>query len=317
MSPSRSEVVEPPERPSEAPRSRGPGAGTLVLLAALALVAAIGVALRWPRAGAPPTGAAGSSVRIVSLAPAITETLIALQAGDLLVGVSEYCRTEDLGERPRVGTALTPQLEALVRLEPTLILTSRVAGEQTAPLSRIAPTRQLPWLTLEEVVPSVRELGELVDRPEAAHALAGRLQELLSAEPPPDAPRVLLTMSYEDTGDPRIWFLRKNSLHGSVLRAAGGRNAMSQDVTGQPHLSVEELLRLDPDQIILLADADKTSEEQARARLDELRKLTPLGAVRFERLGVVRLPNVFSGGPRILDLVEPLRREIRRLHDGS
>lgn len=321
MNASRSETAQPlRKRTSESrsspppPAARTSGIRFFALLALVFTAAIVLVVLRWPRAGAADSSVSTPGApRIVSLAPAITETLIALEATDRLVGVSTYCRTDGLGELPRVGTALTPQYESLVRLEPTLILTSRVSGDQTELLSRIAPTRQLPWLTLEEVTGSVRELGELVGRPQAGRALAKRLEQVLSVEPSADAPRVLLAMSYEDTGDPRIWFVRKNSLHGAALRAAGGRNAVSQDVAGQPHLSVEELLRLDPDRIILLEDADRTSAEEAARRLDQLRKLTPLGAVRRDRLGVVRLPNVFSGGPRILDLVEPLRSEIGRL----
>lgn len=320
MNTSRSEMTEPlreravqghagPARPTV----RTSGVRSLALLALVFVAAMVLVVLRWPRTGATSPPSVSAAARIVSLAPAITETLIALGATDRLVGVSTYCRIDGLGELPRVGTALTPQYESLVRLEPTLILTSRVAGAQTESLSRIAPTRQLPWLTLDEVTASVRELGELVGRAEAGRALASRLEEVLAVEPPADAPRVLLAMNYEDTGDPRIWFLRRNSLHGAALGAAGGRNAVPQDVSGQPFLSVEELLRLDPDRIILLEDAERVSAEEAARRLDKLRKLTPLRAVRHDRLGVVRLPNVFSSGPRIVDLVEPLRCEIGRL----
>jgi ABC-type Fe3+-hydroxamate transport system substrate-binding protein len=252
--------------------------------------------------------------RLVSLAPVITETLLSLDASAELVGVSQFCRTDSLQALPRVGTSITPQLEAIARLEPTLILTSAVAGEQTAPLERLAPTKQLPWLTLPEVIESIKELSRLVGHPERGIALAGRMSETLDVEAPADAPRVLLTMSYGDTGAQEIWFMRRNSLHGALLAAAGGRNAVTRDVTGQPRLSIEELLRIDPDQIILLVDAERTDAAEAQKRLEPLRKLTPLKAVQTDRVGVLWAPNVFSTGPNILDLVEPLRREIRRLH---
>jgi len=259
-----------------------------------------------------PSSAAGRP-RFVSLAPAVTETLFALGVDEELVGVSQYCRLVGFAERPRVGTAITPAFEAIARLEPTLILTSEVAGEQTGPLSRIAPTRQFPWLGLEEVIGSVRSLGAAVGVAERGAALADRMERALTQEPPPDAPRVLLTMSYGDTGGSEFWFIRDNSLHGALLRAAGGRNAVARAITGQPRLSVEEVLRLDPDQVILLVDAEQVDAAEAEARLAPLRRLTALRAVASGRVGLVRRPNVFSGGPGILEVIEPLRAEIQRL----
>src|SRR6478736_5863794 len=56
-------------------------------------------------AGAERAGAA----RVVSLAPAITETLFAIGAGDQVVGVSNYCHfPKDVERLPRTGSAITP-----------------------------------------------------------------------------------------------------------------------------------------------------------------------------------------------------------------
>lgn len=306
-------------KPGAAPRWTGSRRTALpgVVLALGALLLAWLAFTRWPGSPSNPIDAAtkpsaSPAERVVSLAPAVTETLLALGAGERLVGVSQYCRG-DLGALPRVGSALTPQLEAIARLRPTLIVTSLVAGTQLQPLSRLAPTKELPWLELDEVVSSVRELGGLVDRAAEGDRLARRLAETLSASPPPDAPRVLLTMSYGDTGSEEVWFIRRNSLHGALLHAAGGRNAVARDVTGQPRMSVEELLRVDPEMLVLVVDSDEVSEDEARRRLQPLFALKPLRAVREGRVGLLRAPNPFSVGPRILDLVEPLRREIARV----
>lgn len=311
-------MKEPVRAATGAPFARNPRRWLLAALCAVGVsLLLFWVVQRLPRGAAPAPANVGAAapqeIRLVSLAPAITETLIALGAQGELVGASQFCRLGALGERPRVGTAITPAYEAIARLEPTLILTSQVAGEQLGPLSRLAPTRQLPWLTLEEVLSSIRDLGPWVGRNAEAAALATRMERALAKPSPPNAPRVLLTMSYGDTGGQELWFIRDNSLHGALLRAAGGQNAVSRAVTGQPRLSVEEVLRLDPDQIILLADAEQVSAEEATVRLAPLRKLAPLRAVASGRVGLVRERNVFSGGPGVLDVIEPLRAEIQRL----
>ena len=74
---------------------------------------------RAPRA-APP---AAPPTRIVSLAPAVTETLFALGEGGAVVGVSQYCDYPPAATHlPKVGTFLTPNVEAIAALRPDLII---------------------------------------------------------------------------------------------------------------------------------------------------------------------------------------------------
>src|SRR5271169_1846339 len=62
-------------------------------------------------------------MRIVSLAPSVTEDLFALGAGPQVVGVSQYCDyPPQVRELPRVGSFLTPNLEAIIALRPTLVV---------------------------------------------------------------------------------------------------------------------------------------------------------------------------------------------------
>jgi iron complex transport system substrate-binding protein len=72
------------------------------------------------------TGAARASIgpqRIVSLAPAITETLFALGAGAQVVGVSQYCDyPPEVVKLPKIGTFLTPNIEAIAGLRPTIVI---------------------------------------------------------------------------------------------------------------------------------------------------------------------------------------------------
>jgi iron complex transport system substrate-binding protein len=66
---------------------------------------------------------AGPPMRIVSLAPSTTETLFAIGAGAQVVGVSQYCDyPPQVLKMPKVGSFLTPNLEAIVGLTPELIV---------------------------------------------------------------------------------------------------------------------------------------------------------------------------------------------------
>lgn len=64
--------------------------------------------------------------RIVSLAPSITETLFALDLGDRVAGVTDYCDYPgEARSRPKVGGIINPSVEAIVVLQPDLVLIGR------------------------------------------------------------------------------------------------------------------------------------------------------------------------------------------------
>ncbi|MCX7988202.1 MAG: helical backbone metal receptor [Thermodesulfovibrio sp.] len=64
--------------------------------------------------------------RIISLAPNVTETLYYLNAGDNIVGVSDYCNwPENVKNKIRVGGMLNPSFEKILFLKPDLIIISQ------------------------------------------------------------------------------------------------------------------------------------------------------------------------------------------------
>lgn len=252
---------------------------------------------------------ASAGTRIVSLAPAVTETLFTIGAGASVVAISDYCDSPPEALRlPRVGTSITPNYEAIARLGPTLIVSESNVSSRRRELEAVAPTQLLPWLRLEEVASSIRELGKLSERREAAEKLADRLLARLSV-PEPDGPRVLLVLGGESADESDIWFVRRNSLHGAALRAAGARNAVAEDVSGPPQLSHERLLSLDPDAIVVLR---RPSASGAPAR-SGFERFSTLKAVNAGHVSVLLAPEAFANGPRILGLVDRLHAELVRL----
>jgi ABC-type Fe3+-hydroxamate transport system substrate-binding protein len=255
--------------------------------------------------------------RLVSLSPAITETLFAIGAGPELVGVSDYCNYPEAAKKlPRTGTALTPSYEAIVRLSPSMILCEAAASTPKRELSALGVTKFLPWLSLEDIVASTRLLGALTTHPAGADVLATKLWEGLAVAEAPNGPRVLVVLG-EGTGKlSEIYFIKKNSIHGAALRAAGARNAVAEDVPGVPRLSIEELLRLDPDAIIVLVAPTPDGPSEAQV-VHDYEALEPLTAVKNKRVSVLQSAEAFANGPRILTLAEHLRQEVSRLFPAS
>jgi ABC-type Fe3+-hydroxamate transport system substrate-binding protein len=275
-----------------------------------ALLFSAGAAVGISRLAAKKLGQVGTR-RLVSLTPAITETVLSLGGSTQLVGVSNYCVLPASLKLPRLGSSLTPSFEAIAGLRPSLILCDDSAGAKRQELAAIAKCEILPWLTLPEVVQSTRRIGQLLGQGPAGDALAERLHSRLSRQPPAGAPRVLLLLSYDPDRPAEIWFIRQNSLHGAALGAAGAQNAVAHDVPGLPRLSVEQLIELDPDVVLIIPSPGATLELRKRL-LTAVSALAPLRAVKEGKVGVVNGASQ-SVGPSILELSDALAAMLRKM----
>ena len=286
-------------------RHRERQAGSVLLVVGLALVAAVAAWAIHEVIPDPASQHHEGPQRIVSLSPALTETLFAIGAGDQVVGVSDYTETPaEAVDRPHAGTAITPDLEELVLLRPTLIIAQSTSMPNLDQMRAIARTRVLDWLSVEDIVAGTRELGRLTGREREADDLANLFVARLKRTARPDAPRVLLLLGYPGGETEQLWFVKRNSLHGKALTAAGARNAIDEDVVGPPVLSLERVLQVDPDIIIVLGSTNEDGTVRA------LRRLSSLRAVESERLVTLNDPGMLIPGPRIIDLIESLQAHI-------
>jgi iron complex transport system substrate-binding protein len=283
----------------------------VILLAALCGSTAIVLAVwRQPQSRDVPD----TRMRIVSVMPPITETLFEIGAGEYVVGRSDWCEfPPPVRDLPSCGSARTPNVEAIARLEPTLIVGDDSVATAHEKLSGLGHAEFIPWLTAEEMLAGTRRLGRLTGCEEAANRLADELEPVLLAKEPADGPRVLLAMAHSPGQLQTVTFMRRNSMHGRVLYAAGGRNAADFDVTGVPNMSIEKAIELDPDMIILIAVAGDVTPDTREAILADWQRITPLRAVREGRIGLLHGKNMVPAARRTFRLAEALREEIERL----
>ena len=281
----------------------------VLIVALLAVGLAVGLSSLWIEEETD-----ASPERIVSLMPPVTETLFEIGAGDQLVGRSDWCsHPTEAFSLPQCGSALTPNLEVVVRLQPTLILANNSNATARDDLRGLGHAEFLPWLSAEDMIASTRKLGQLTGHIEEANELADELALALLKPPPPDGPRVLLVMLPEPGRLEPVSFLRRNSVHGQMLYAAGGRNAVDEDVSGVPEISMERVIELDPDMIIMVGIRDEVPEAEHAQLMADWSRIAPLSAVREKRIGLVSGPHFYGAGRRLLRAVDDLHAEIERL----
>src|SRR5262245_48982268 len=115
-------------------RSRASSIAPAAALAALAAFAALGcrrddaAPAPAPAAAAPATTPAAH--RVVSLTPSATEVVAALGSTAQLVGVDEYSSfPPEVAGLPKVGSFLSPNLEIIVGLKPTVVIVDDVHSQ--------------------------------------------------------------------------------------------------------------------------------------------------------------------------------------------
>ena len=190
--------------------------------------------------------------RIVSLAPSVTEMLFALGLDDEIVGVTEFCNyPPQATTKPKVGYS-SPNLEAIVRLEPELVLAPR-AFLRADLLSKFEelkiPTFILEAKTIEDIYSQILTLGRILGKTPEAIKLStamrkrvGTLSALVENLPRRSVLYILNT-------EPLITVGPGSYVH-HLIELAGGRNIAEKAAMPYPRLDMEEVLRQNPDVLI-------------------------------------------------------------------
>ena len=123
--------------------------------------------------------------RIVSLAPSTTEMIFALGAGPQVVGVSQYCDYPPAALKlPKVGTFITPNLEAIAALQPTIVIGLETSSDmrETRALNAMGyTTLMVRDDSIAEIESGIARIGEGTGRAAVARALIAQMQARIAA----------------------------------------------------------------------------------------------------------------------------------------
>jgi iron complex transport system substrate-binding protein len=246
--------------------------------------------------------------RIVTLAPDQTETIYALGLGERLAGDTDNCDTPPAAkEKPHVGSALNPNLEAIVALHPDLVLaTTSINRRNTVDALRhlgIAVYTSDPH-TVRGTLESIARMAEVAGAEAQGMALVARLQARLDAVHAKVADLPLAHVLFVVGENPLIT-IGQNTFIADALRWAGGESVILSN-QNWPRVGLEEIVRLQPEYILLSGDhmkaeGAKDTDFRFRAGWKELRAVQ-MGHVAIISEGVDR------PAPGLIDAIEELAR---------
>ncbi len=217
--------------------------------------------------------------RVVTVAPSLTETVVALGAVERLVGVSRFDEQAEVAALPRVGGFSDPGVETILALKPDLVVVQKGPGNQK-PIEQLAslgvPVLALPLTSVTDVLDAMTELGAVLGREEAAAKVVSDFQSTRqrvrdAAKARKTSPTVLLVYGFNP-----LVVAGPGSFAHELLVDCGLRNAADRAPTPYPTYSLERALKLTPDLII---DAADTSTGR-----DEVKRLGPMQKARWVTL---------------------------------
>ncbi len=204
------------------------------------------------------TAADTENPRLVATSPAVAQICNRLELD--LVGVCQTSGTlpERYQDLPKVGMAMSPDLEILKSLEPDYILSPNSLESDLQPKYASIGVKSL-FLNLKSVdgmYASIEGLGKKFHREQQAQAMLEEfdafMAEYREKNAGKDSPRVLVLM-----GLPGSYIVATdNSYVGSLVKLAGGTNVYG-DGDGQEFLTAntEDMQQKDPDIILRAAHA--------------------------------------------------------------
>ncbi len=246
--------------------------------------------------------------RIVSLAPAITEILFALEAAGRLVGVTDSCDYPDAAhELPNISAWFDPDRDKLLALEPDLVLGLETAHRQLKhdwenngiQVTLVNPT------SVAAALEDILRLGEMLDAAPAAQTCVQNLQTRLNAldrkvDRLPREKRLTVCRVLDLEGNQLI-VAGPLSFQYDVITRAGGLNVSGQFKEAYPKIPWALFERWDPEMIFFCG-----YDRQFIQRLQTDMKWQSLKAIKTGRLHQFDCALTCRTGPRIVDMAELL-----------
>ena len=282
----------------------------------------------WPRSFTDDLGATVTLTRparrVVTLSPNLAEILCAVGASGQLVGVDAYTKYPPVAAaKPKVGGIINPDFEAILALNPDLVLVSR--GLDLTLVERLRsfgfPVMAFDPRSLDEVIALVERLGTITGRDREAGVLAEDLR----------TKRQAVEASVQEAGGPQLRVLVVIGWEGLFVAGAGTfvddlvttsgavnavRSVPKLDLSKPfPQLTREQVALANP-QILIFAGPDAVPSGthprvvKAHLKTDPVWSRTP--AVRKDNVAVMEADLLTVPGPRLFDALLQVRAAVQR-----
>jgi len=244
--------------------------------------------------------------RIVSLAPDITEILFALGLKKEIVGVSQFSDYPDGAKtKPKVGGYVNLSPERILALTPDLVIGTTNGNRQEA-VNKLEKAGLSVYVAnperFSDIYRTILNIGRITGREAAARQLAGMMRE--------KAERIVFLTAH--CRRPRVFVqidshplvsVGRDTIYSELIAMAGGQNIAARTFGKYPRISMESLIKEQPEVILLSSMSGTTSR---KAELAYWSRWQDIPAVRNSRIYFVNPDLTDRFSPRIVQGLEEL-----------
>ena len=242
------------------------------------------------------------AVRVVTLAPSLTELVYAAGAGDKLAGASAYSDYPEAARQlSRVADATGISWESLLALKPDLVLAWK-GGTRPADIARLnslgVNVFAIEIKRLNDVSRAMRSIGKLVGRPDPAERAARLFEQHLATLREANAGKAVVKTFFEISSKP-LMTINRDHVISEMIGLCGGDNIFADSLALASEPSRETLLTRNPDAVLY-------GISLARTRGVDDETYAGLSAVTAGRMYGITADYVFRPGPRLLLATEEI-----------
>ncbi|MBN1665320.1 MAG: cobalamin-binding protein [Deltaproteobacteria bacterium] len=245
-------------------------------------------------------------VRIVSMAPNITEILFSIGLDDKIVGVTNYCNyPAGALKKKRIGGFINPSLEMIIALKPDLVICTADGNrkETVMQLEKIGvPVYVTHSVDMHGFYKTLSDIGDITGRKRESRTLISRLTERHKRVLTLTAPLAKPTVFFQVGVDP-ITTVGNKTFINELIGLAGGRNIYGAEKTRYPRCAAEDVLTKDPAVIVIATMGDRSNYERARRYWQQWGNMQ---AVRNRRIHWIDPDTIDRFSPRVMDALEEL-----------
>jgi iron complex transport system substrate-binding protein len=255
--------------------------------------------------------------RIVSTGPGITEILFALGLGPKVVGVTQYCNYPPEAQKVRrIGTWMTPNLEAILASRPDLVVVQSTKIHDDARYKALSlKTLVVELDSLNHIAASIKQIGVSTGTQTRAAELVAQIERDLTAVRKRVAgkkpPRVMFVVGRTPGALEGIIAAGNRSYLTEVMQVAGGQNIFDDSIVPYAKVSLEEVLARKPEVVIDMGEhpeAGAIDEAQKRKEIALYQRYPTLPAAKDNRIHIVSSDLFVHPGPRVVDLARTLEK---------
>jgi iron complex transport system substrate-binding protein len=267
---------------------------------------------------AAPSQERDAPMRILSIAPAGTEILYDLGLGERVVGVTMYCSWPPEAKlKKNIGDMMHINMEMVVSMKPDLVVISNMNEHLRKSLEMMGYPLVIVYQdNFAQICDSMIRVGEACGVGASARERVGELRASVSdissgaGGGPPLRVLIIVGRDIDDTSFKKIYVAGNRSFYNDLLRESGVTNAFTHDVA-YSQISLEGLLRIDPDIVIELVGESGMTNLDSSAILKQWKSLKDLRASREDNVALIRGDFTLRAGPRYPLILDAFSRVIR------